>query len=281
MIDFMGRQNSPQTYTIPVFVRARDYHLYDQKGRRYIDFFQNHGRAILGHRPDGVFRAMKATASRGLIAEYPSFHQGRLEKILEQLLPGPFTVRYFSDLRYAREVLQQAFGTNDAPLVIADPALTTPSLGDKVSFWRPFLEDVELLSPVFIPILPFPGNFVPEIVCVRDETLAKELPPSDPVSPLLLDLLVKSASALLGTAGDTRKRESKRNPLSEVFPLTKGPYSVTGFSEERYREFYTAALELGVVLPPGPCFPLIFPQEYSEGEVGPLIRLARDFVLGS
>lgn len=276
MMAVMGRQNGSLTYTMPVFVRAREYHLYDRQGRRYIDFFQNHGRAILGHRPDGMLRALKATASRGLIAEYPSVYQGRLEKILEQLLPGPFTVRYYSDLRYVRDVLQRTLGLSGAPLAIADPALADPSPDDAVTFWRPFLEDVELLAKVFIPILPFPGNFVPEIVCVRDGSLAKELPPSDPVSPLLLDLLVKSAADLIGGTEEKRKRSSRRNPLAEVFPHTRGPYCGTGLSEDRYRVLYDAALEAGVVLPPGPDFPVISPRWYDDGEIGPFIRLAQE-----
>jgi hypothetical protein len=172
-------------------------------------------------------------------------------------------------------MLQRALGLSDAPLVIADPALADPTPDDAVSFWRPFLEDVELLAKVFIPILPFPGNFVPEIVCVRDESLAKELPPSDPVSPLLLDLLVKSAADLIGGAEEKRKRNSRRNPLAEVFPQTRGPYCVTGLSEERYKVLYDAAMAAKVVLPPGPDFPMISPRWYDDGEIGPFIRLAR------
>ena len=261
-------------------VRAREYHLYDRSGRRYVDFFQNHGRAILGHRPDGVLRAMKATASRGLLAPYPSVYQGRLEKILEQLLPGSFAIRLYSGRRYALDVLRRTLGLHDAPLVIADPALADPLAGDAVSFWRPFLPDVEFFSEILLPILPFPGNFVPEVVCVKDEALAKELPSSDPVSPLVLDLLVKCTAALLGKDGGRREWMSQVNPLAGVFPHVRGPYCATGLSEERYRDFHAAAFAVGVVLPPGPDIPIISPACYADGEVAAFLKLAREFASG-
>ncbi|MHC1693127.1 MAG: glutamate-1-semialdehyde aminotransferase [Sphaerochaetaceae bacterium] len=272
----MSRQTDVSAYTMPTVVRAREYHLYDPAGRRYVDFFQNHGRAILGHRPDGVLRALKATASRGLIAEYPSIYQGRLEKLLKQLIPGFITVRFYNGREKAVEMLRQALGS-DIPLVIADPALADSPQADAVSFWRPFLPDMEVLSDILLPILPFPGNFVPEVVCARNSDLIGKLPPSDPVSPLLLDLLVKSTAPLLGKAEEDRARLSRRNPLDGIFPHVRGPYCITGLSTQCYRDFHRAAFEAQVVLPPGPEIPIISPFWYSDGEVAAFLEVARAF----
>lgn len=262
---------------MPLVVRAREYHLYDRSGRRYLDFFQNHGRAILGHRPEGMLRAMKGTASRGLVAEYPSVHRGRLETIVEQLLPGFHAVRLYSELRYAKDVLRRVFGSDGASLAIADPALFDPSPGDAVSFWRPFLVDVGITAEVLIPVLPFPGSFVCEVVCVKDMALADRLPPSDPVSPLVLDLLVKASGALLGIGDEERKRFQQENPLRGLVARTCGPYCATGMDESEFRRFHAAALEAGVLLPPGPDVPIIVPPVRTEGEVAPFLRVVKDF----
>ena len=44
---------------IPPVRRARDYHIYDESGRRYLDFYQDGGRAVLGHRPPNVAKTLK------------------------------------------------------------------------------------------------------------------------------------------------------------------------------------------------------------------------------
>ncbi|MFA6688951.1 MAG: glutamate-1-semialdehyde aminotransferase [Sphaerochaetaceae bacterium] len=257
---------------MPVVVRAREYYLYDRFGKRYVDFFQNHGRAILGHRPEGVQRALKSTISRGLVAEYPSVYQGRLEKILAQLLPDFPYVRIYPRQGSVAEFLKRRFGTDE----VADPATGVMPQGCGASYWRPFLGDGGADTVLLFPILPFPGSFIPEIVCAGDEALANELPPSSPASPLLLDLLVKSVSALLRMYESEEAVASRAmgNPLEGLFGRPRGPYLLTGLPEDRYRKLFHEALEAGVVLPPGPGIPMIFPARYNDGDVAEFRRIA-------
>ncbi|HAF86106.1 MAG TPA: glutamate-1-semialdehyde aminotransferase, partial [Sphaerochaeta sp.] len=98
------RHVATEHYTMPIVVRARSFYLYDRYGLRYVDFFQNHGRAILGHRPDILQRSLKSTASRGLISEYPSVFEGRLEKLLARLFPDYVDFRLYADDHVVRQV---------------------------------------------------------------------------------------------------------------------------------------------------------------------------------
>lgn len=278
MMQFMGRQNDRPPYNMPLVVRAREYHLYDRYGRRYVDFYQNHGRAILGHRPDGMIQAIKGTVARGLVADYPTVHLGRLVKIVEQLLSGYRVVRLYNGKRHTVEALHSVFGSGDDPLVIADPALGDTVAGQAVALWRPFLADSEVNAEVLIPILPFPGNFVCELVCVRDDTVADQLPPSDTISPLVLDLMVKATGALLRLGEEKRQRFFHRTAIHELLDRTNGPYGTTGLGADRYGEFCTAALDAGVVLPPTQSSPIIVPPELSAGEMARFLPVAQQFL---
>lgn len=268
------RHKDGEGYTMPVVVRARSYYLYDRYGVRYIDFFQNHGRAILGHRPDMMQRAIKSTVGRGLVSEYPSVFTGRLEKLLAQLFPDFSAFRLYSDRRVVDDLVMRV--SPDAK-AIYDPAYPVSENSCKVSYWRPYLEVGGADSVLLFPILPFPGSFIPQVVCIKDQTLAEELPPSDCVSPLLLDLLIKATACLI----DEMKSEesvAKRmdNPLKGLFE-TRGPYGITNLDHARYREFYHEALQLRVVLPPSADIPFIVPGTYSKGDISEFLRLSAQY----
>jgi len=72
---------------MPLIRRARGYRLYDHRGRRYLDLWQNGGRSLLGHRPAGQTTLLKNLLSKGLAADLPSPYTGRLERALAALLP--------------------------------------------------------------------------------------------------------------------------------------------------------------------------------------------------
>lgn len=266
------RHVASERYTMPIVVRARSFYLYDRYGVRYLDFFQNHGRALLGHRPDMLQRSIKSTVSRGLISEYPSVFEGRLEKLLAKLFPGYSDFRLYADAQVARQV---AMVVSQDP--IYDPACSPPTDRCLVSYWRPYLEVGGADSVLLFPILPFPGSFIPQVVCIKDPTLAADLPHSDCVSPLLLDLLIKSVSALMhNLQSDEAVAKRKDNPLEGLFE-TRGPYGMTHLPPSRYREFAQEALSLKVVLPPSADIPLITPGEYSKGDIALFLKLAEQY----
>jgi hypothetical protein len=216
-------------------------------------------------------RAIKSTVSRGLVSEYPSVFEGRLEKLLAQLFPDCPVVRIYSDRRTVEGLVRLV--SSDAQ-AIYDPACSDPENRAEVSYWRPYLGDGGANSVMLLPILPFPGSFIPQVVCCKDKTLGSELPPSDCVSPLLLDLLVKATASLICELKE-EETVAKRmdNPLEGVFE-TRGPYGMTHLDPIRYREFYREALRLRVVLPPSESVPFIVPGAYSRGDVDEFLKLS-------
>ncbi|MGE4455222.1 MAG: glutamate-1-semialdehyde aminotransferase [Sphaerochaeta sp.] len=254
---------------MPTVVRARDFYLYDRYGVRYTDFFQNYGRAILGHRPERMQRAIKSTVSRGLVAEYPSVFTGRLEKLLVNLFPNFPVVRYYTDSGKVMQAVKAV--TSDA---IFDPAVSAEHASRTVSYWRPFLGFGGAESVMLFPILPFPGSFVPQVVCLTEEACTDQVPPSDVVSPLLLDLLVKTTASLIQVM-ESEETVAMRmnNPLKGVF-RTRGPYGLTGLSETRYAAFAREAQEKQMVFPPTADIPFIIPGSYAKGDVVGLVELA-------
>lgn len=51
--------------SVPLIRRARGYFLYTPDGRRFLDFYQDNGRAVLGHRSSGMQQVIKSTVSKG------------------------------------------------------------------------------------------------------------------------------------------------------------------------------------------------------------------------
>ncbi|AEC02406.1 hypothetical protein [Parasphaerochaeta coccoides] len=263
-------QKKSDGYIMPVVVRAREYYLYDRHGVRYLDFYQNNGRAILGHRPMGMQRALKSTISRGLVAEYPSVFQERLEKLIAHVIPSHPFVRVYPDERTLEDALRRM--TGETALSPADPAFGSIGKGTLLAYWRPYLGSCGEESAILLPILPFPGSFTPKVVCVKDEKLAALAPPSGLCSPLLLDLLVKAVAVL-------RKAQEKEplaweDPFDGAFGKPRGPYVDTGLDEAAYARFRSEVLDVRVVLPPVPSEPVIIPSALNHGDVVALASIA-------
>jgi hypothetical protein len=271
----MAKEGKELAYNMPIIARARGYRLYDLRGRRYIDLYQNNGRAILGHRPDGMTQIMKSTASRGLIAEYPSVYDGRLEKILKLMYPEYLYFRLYANRERTLEALSKGASARVTGSDITDPAMTD-SQKSKAAFWRPFLTDKRMQQDLLVPVLPFPGSFVPDIVCIRNKAAAVKMPPSDMISPFLIDTMVKTVSLLIREMHSPAGVGSEFQRLIDVFTWERrGPYINTQMDQVSYMELFKKALEVGILLPPGENYPIIIPREFSEGEIEGLSRFVR------
>ncbi len=249
--------------------------MYDLHGKRYIDLYQNNGRAILGHRPDGMSQIMKSTASRGLLAEYPSVYDGRLEKILKLMFPEFLYFRLYSNRERTLEALSLATGSRITHDLITDPAMTDSDKG-KAAFWRPFLPEKKFTHDLLVPIMPFPGSFIPDIICVRNKSIAAKMPPGDMISPFLIDAMVKTISLLIREMHSTAGEGSEFQRLIDVFTWDRrGPYINTRMEQVSYIELFKKALGMGILLPPGENYPIIIPREFSDGEIEGLTRFVR------
>jgi len=81
----------------PVFFReGRGPHLFDEDGRRYIDYVGSWGPLILGHAPDDVVSAVARAASRGLSFGAPTALELEMAELLTSALPSLEQVRLVS-----------------------------------------------------------------------------------------------------------------------------------------------------------------------------------------
>src|SRR4029077_19759821 len=75
---------------------GRGPHLFDEDGRRYIDYVGSWGPLILGHAPDDVVAAVTGAASRGLSSGAPTALELEMAELLTSSLPSLEQVRLVS-----------------------------------------------------------------------------------------------------------------------------------------------------------------------------------------
>jgi len=255
---------------IPPVRRARGFRLYCVSGERLLDLHQDGGRAILGRRPEGVSRELKALASRGLSGDLPSVYGKRVVAALRRLLPGMSCFRLAASpqraLWFASALLGRRVEEEDA----ADPAFAAPgTTGREISLWRPFLPPAfEPDADVLIPVLPFGAACAPAAVCFRRE-LPKDFPPSDTLSPLLLAACARA----LYNLGDRPSPPWMEGAADARLWDRRGPYLAALCGEEEYGERWRAGLAHGILLNPRRSGPSILPAEASEGELAAMRKV--------
>ncbi len=253
---------------LPFINRAREFHIYNGTGRRFLDMYLAGGTALFGHRPDGVGLKIRNAMSRGLWAGYPSPYGERLKKQLRIILPDFPEILIFGNTNEADCWLSAKYRGK----AITDPAVDGVNAGSP-SLWRPCCKDEYDLCPALIPVLPFPGSFLPVPVCFPPGSVSeKELErySGGGISPMLTAGLVRAA-ALIPSLSE------ERDGKAEGFTLSgwerKGPYLCYKGAPGEYADLFDTALEKGVLLSPLSDIPSIIPTFYSKGEIQPLFSL--------
>lgn len=271
-----GTTDSPLWAEFPLIVRAREYRLYGRDGRRYIDFFQDGGRALLGHRPPGWTRSIKSTASRGLFAPYRTPYQEKARRLLLAHYPwaadGGFYNHYLA--------------SPCAKMPIADPLFTKEEdlrSGACVILLRPFGLDSPQLEALMagewgrwvMPLLPIPGRSGP--IAILDLDGEEQETSRTILSPIAEDITIKALSQVKTFIDNPREQGWKSFDLPGI--ERRGPYLL--FEEQRtgdtqaYALLFRKMLAEGILIPPEPGLPLIIPGEFHRGEVEPLVREIR------
>lgn len=260
---------------VPPVLRARDFHLYTQGGRRLVDLWQYGGAAVLGHTPRSLLREFKNSAERGLFTPFPHPLENRFTKALSRLFPGT-SCRVYADEASLRQALATAGFASAAATPFPDPAVD-PALG-VLSLWRPFLPEKKgekAENPLFlVPVLPW--ALAPKAVVFTQNLDPKALgfPPSDFLSPVLLAGTSRAISDLLlwperGTGNFPRIRKA------EGIWHQRGIYlhHRETLDEGAYTELFLRFLAGGFLLPPEQQDPLILPGYMSNGEEAKLAAL--------
>jgi hypothetical protein len=253
---------------LPPIKRARGYRFYDTRGRRYIDFYQNSGHALLGHRAYRLTTVMKNLISRGLIFDISSVYEKRLIHALWSLIPKYGTVGIVSSLDEACCYISRFRGVKVEKEDIVDPVISGRT--GAVSYWRPFMHRYNKKADVFIPILPFSIAGSPVILCFKGKKKAlytHEIP----ISPLIL-------AGMLRSFHDLKKYRIPEWLTEDMFKecnswKQEGIYITACFGEEKYTDVFNQFLEEGVILNPLYPGPSIFPSELSAGELKKVNKL--------
>ena len=254
---------------IPEIKRSRGYLLYDTKGKRYLDFYQDSGRAVLGHRMDGISRVMKSTVARGLTASYPSIYMKRVGRELKLLFPDVAEFRVYKNI----DSLLNALSRQQGRQVLINDFVDFPSVVSEFGIWRPFTGTALKWSSFdyFIPILPFPGDFGPVVLAVNKKDGCTE--PPETLSPMVCDMLIKSIALLIkqGNNDDCADRSVFESPVWNRI----GPYLRFKLKGVEYSELFTKALNHSVLLPPESDIPGIIPCYYEKGQIKGFMEILR------
>ncbi|MBT3275059.1 MAG: hypothetical protein HN368_18030 [Spirochaetales bacterium] len=268
--------NSSPLEKIPVIQRAREYKVYDSQGRRYLDFFQDNGRAIIGHRPSRVTLEMKNALSRGQLASYPSGYHYQTIKALAALASDVAEARIYSSFERAAWAAGVHAGQNLTVPDIADPAFPEPCSGG-LCYWRPFLDMDQVDCPVLLPILPVSCPPAPAALLFRERP-KPEVPQSDICSPVSLSAMKRGVYDLIEHTDPARKGAveiMKGWGDFDIFKYwsRKGPYLSLLIDENRFEALFNELLSRSILISPFFPGPSIIPNDYSSGDFGKLKNL--------
>ena len=225
---------------LPRVLRARDFHLYLEGGKRLCDLWRSGGRAVLGHKAPRVLGELKNVAERGLFTPLPHPLEKRFIKALGEFFPGR-AFRLYMEESSLRGVLGEAgltgpfcdpaFASQNAAAQDAVVRNSAAQAGGKpvVSLWRPFLgagpdkgagkSDTASYNTSYsqsynqsyyesygllIPVLPWPLG--PSVLVLK-KGMDASFPPGELIPPVLLAPAARSLYDL----GAVMKTQTQKN----------------------------------------------------------------------
>ncbi|MCL2293715.1 MAG: hypothetical protein FWC36_02460 [Spirochaetes bacterium] len=279
---------------MPVIKRIRGYRLYANNGEKYLDFFQESGKAILGSRPRGFSLALKNEIEKSNFYNFPSGYIKKIEKGIAKLAESganPATpaanqirIAYFKteeDLcKYvsAREGREYSLCKTPAPSLPEENLCSQssvrreiPEIFNYIYSWFPFcgsplkqyLNDFTYVSPV----LPFPGDAAPIILLSSSACKYGGLENNYFPSPVVLAGLNNIIYNLIKfLEEEPYALWSEYAPKLEKLWSVKGPYLIPVYNEENHDMIFKTFLKKKILIQP--CFDQIsaLPAEISEGE---------------
>ena len=277
---------------LPPVLRARDFHLYLDGGKRLVDLWLAGGKAVLGHKPPRVIGELKNASERGLFTPLPHPSEGRFIKALCKLFPNRFFRLYKDSFSMHRALAEAGLQNEFSPIDPAYPESAAALSAKSVSLWRPFLEQPALNNtsnceaPILIPVLPWPLG--PDVL-VLDKNEDASVKAGEKIPPVLL---APASRAVYDLLAEIKKgsRLARRYPIIEK-ALGKAKSGDGGnggciwrrngiyltvkpdMETERYEVLFRHFLDGGFLIPPSPSEPAILPLSMSKGEESKLAEL--------
>jgi len=255
---------------LPPIRRARGARLYAADGRRFLDFWMDDGRCILGERDARSRTAFKDMADKGLTRLVPGHYLGRFEKSLALLYPEWKAVRVFMSERDA--LLAAARIVGGTPRMLDAAAASSFPLAEDtsraVAIVRPFAQDLAG-ARLAVARVPLARPLAPACLVARDEAdFAGERGDLVPQAMLFAGArAVREALSLADHGYDEAYWKSTDRRLSPYF-ARRGPFLFPGVSGPgEWKAFFRAAMDGGALLSPGYGDPCFIPPECSDGEL--------------
>ncbi len=214
-----------------IIKRARGHRLYTTEGKKVLDLSMDRGRAVLGHRPNGLSLAIKNVIERGLYARYDNIYEYRLTKELKKRFPG---YDYITFLEHEDKV------TDFFKTKITDP-LFEDSSETKIAYWRPFIETPS--SENIVILYPLPGLNTATVLLSREKNELE----SYSISPVILSGILRS---MFDYDVEFNKFNSDDyNVYKEIKDAElKAPYLLFDISDIKYIELIQKAKNSGIML---------------------------------
>jgi len=257
---------------LPRVLRARDFHLYLENGKRLVDLWLAGGRAILGHKPPMVLGELKNAAERGLFTPLPHPTERRFLKALGELFPGR-AFRLYADSSSLRRALEEA---TEKKVSLWRPLTESPMINRSTDSISSDGDDNQQEAHILIPVLPWPLG--PEAL-VLSKDMDETFPAGETIPPVLLAPATRALYDLLAVVKDG-SRAGRVYP--KVEKAIKGSlWQRQGIyltleketDREKYSGLFKRFLEGGFLIPPSPVEPLILPASMSDGEEAKLAAL--------
>ena len=243
---------------LPEINRARGYRLYSRNGGKIIDFYQDSGQAVLGHRLSGISLAIKQAVDKGVLFSCRTRYDTRLENAVKKFAGKDVFFSVFTDLRKLFSSIKRDF-----PPFFQEKG---SSSSDTV-FWHPFsgdkLEDFLNKYKYVVPVIPFPGNLSPYIVLSRLTSL--------PVSELISPVTAAPFISVIYKLTDPEKKNMydlwfAEDEVTGKLWRRKGIYLLPLYEKKLHERVFCSFLENGYLLSPVYETPSILPGEISKGE---------------
>lgn len=157
--------------SLPQVRRARDYHLHDFKGRRWLDLFRGEGANLLGYSLNGFQLGIKNRISQALWQGMPHPLYKQVKRTLERCFPA-HTALICPDRYRIQSLLELLDIKHDRPLVPLARDLTDPAPRHGLTWWFPF---TGAPGPVAVALVPSLGIQGPYVLLVENGIYAHHL----------------------------------------------------------------------------------------------------------
>ena len=274
--------NDPLLHLLPPVRRTREYWIYTTDDKRILDLYQDNGRAIFGHRPHRLTRTLKQRLEQGLYDSLPSKYERQLITYARPLYPHHPHIfiyatwdRAIHAIKHAHAQIEPSFTLN-----IGDPACEDTA-DYPVALARPLLPLPN--TPILLPVLPFPGGFAPQLVCIPQtaEQIAHAMPANDIISPVLLCGAIQSLKNIrIGYRFKNLNRSDIIDPAKEQFnlPLWKrrGLYLTPQCPHAHYAAIFKRFLSGAILINPTPHVSIL-PARMMRAEYRRFIEISTEF----